>query len=308
MISFGSDPEFALLKNGKLHSAIGVVQGTSDNRISLKGHEFYYDNVMAECAVKPAWSREEAVENVRECLKIYAKMVVPFRLADIASATYPKSQLSHPHARVAGCSPDYNAYDMKLLNQPAEQIRASSFRSCGGHIHIGHSLLQSDDHRPLLAIYMLDLFIGVPSIWLDDNTESVERRKLYGKAGTYRPKDYGLEYRSLSNFWLNNPELVTLMYDLCEFVVGFVENGQADNFWTFDEEVFYNSDQPSDAWTCSGYDVRSLRSGIDRGDKTLLDPHLALAKSLMPATLRMRLETASSRKKKSMYEEWGLDR
>ena len=34
----------------------------------------------------------------------------------------------------------------------------------------------------------MDLFLGVPSILIDPDTE---RRKMYGKAGDYRLKEYG---------------------------------------------------------------------------------------------------------------------
>jgi hypothetical protein len=47
---------------------------------------------------------------------------------------------------------------------------------------------------------MLDLRLAVPSlIWDKDK----KRRLLYGKAGCFRPKPYGMEYRTLSNAWLN---------------------------------------------------------------------------------------------------------
>jgi hypothetical protein len=36
----------------------------------------------------------------------------------------------------------------------------------------------------------------------------VERRELYGKAGAYRPKPYGCEYRVLSNRWLTSSTLI----------------------------------------------------------------------------------------------------
>ena len=34
------------------------------------------------------------------------------------------------------------------------------------------------------------------------------RKQLYGKAGAYRPKPYGFEYRTLSNFWVFDKKLI----------------------------------------------------------------------------------------------------
>ena len=110
MISFGSDPEFMLVRDGQYKSAIGIVQGDPENRVCLQGHQFYFDNVMAECAIKPARSKKKLLENIRECLQLYAKMVQPYRLCVQASQTYPEAELRHPMARIAGCQPDFCAY------------------------------------------------------------------------------------------------------------------------------------------------------------------------------------------------------
>jgi hypothetical protein len=36
---------------------------------------------------------------------------------------------------------------------------------------------------------------------------------MYGKAGAFRPKPYGMEYRVLSNKWLTNTRLQSWVYD-----------------------------------------------------------------------------------------------
>ena len=69
----------------------------------------------------------------------------------------------------------------------------------------------------------MDLFLGVPSVTLDSDTR---RRELYGKAGAYRAKDYGVEYRTLSNFWIWKDSLKDWVYDQTQKAVDFVASGQ----------------------------------------------------------------------------------
>lgn len=71
------------------------------------------------------------------------------------------------------------------------------------HIHIGYD--NPDEETNLAIIKTLDLFLGIPSIILDKDTK---RRELYGKAGCFRHKKYGVEYRTLSSFWLSSPVLI----------------------------------------------------------------------------------------------------
>lgn len=315
--TFGSDPEFMVTKDGKYFNAAGLVQGDAERRINIKGHEFYFDNVMAECAVKPGSTRKEVIDNFRECLAIYADMVRPFKLHIQGSQEYSREQIELwpswmdptkeecPPGLKVGCSPDWCAYAMKMMDPPKAIMQNGSLRSCGGHIHLGAPIAQNQTPDSIRVIYMLDLFLGIPSLWLDTDPTAARRRSLYGQAGRFRPKDYGLEYRSLSNFWLANPELVGLIYDLCEFALEFVESGKAGKMWEFDEEVFFSSENLSDAWTNRYYDTKVLRQVIDDGDGYLGHAFYLTVKDLLPKKLWDAIQKCIG-SNRDLYSAWKL--
>ena len=307
MVTFGSDVEFMLTRDGEYCSAIGVVQGDKDNRIEIQGHQFFWDNVMAECAVKPGKSRQEVIDNFKEFLSIYADMVRPYQLTVQASQIYPDSEMQHDGAREVGCDPDWCVYEMKLKDAPKDAIKDSNFRSCGGHIHLGGDVVNSDGVEPIFVVHMLDLFLGVPSLWLDKDPTSSARRRLYGQAGRYRVQDSygGIEYRSLGNFWLQSPELVGLIYDLTMFAVEFVENDSVSKLWSFNEEVYYASDSLPDAFVCLAYDPSQLKMGIDSGSQELVQHHWCVAQNLLPPSLLQDIERESKPQGK-LYRNWQL--
>ncbi len=63
----------------------------------------------------------------------------------------------------------------------------------------------------------MDAVLGIPAILLDDG---LLRKQLYGKAGAFRPKEYGVEYRSLSNFWVFSPEIIKELLRNFKYFVG----------------------------------------------------------------------------------------
>jgi hypothetical protein len=60
------------------------------------------------------------------------------------------------------------------------------------------------------------MFLGLWSVINDPDTR---RRQLYGKAGAIRFKPYGIEYRTLSNFWLADPKLIEKVWDMTAFAI-----------------------------------------------------------------------------------------
>ena len=114
--------------------------------------------------------------------------------------------------RELGCDPDYSAYTLNLNPTPDRKVK---FRTAAGHIHIGWgSRFEIDsDYISLCAAVTreMDATLGVASLLFDPDTK---RRSLYGKAGAFRPKQYGVEYRVLSNCWTKNSKLVGYIYKL----------------------------------------------------------------------------------------------
>lgn len=308
-ISFGSDPEFMLVKDGKYYSAIDVVNGNIFTRIKSRGHEFYWDNVLAECAIKPSRSREEAVANFRECFQIYADMVRPYTLVPQSSQVYPESELNCREARTSGCGPDMCAYKVKWI-EPISGLLSTNLRSGGGHVHVGHEVLQNQitNPHPFTAALLLDLFLGIPSLFMDHDPTSKARKKLYGQAGRMRPKPYGLEYRCLSNFWLASPKLVELVYDIVDFVVGLLTTSQYEAYWLVDVPFYQKAAESrlKRAFKCVGYDAEAVRKCLSKNDKVRGEAFFAWALAGMPSTLANRIREACQPVVYDFYTEWSL--
>jgi hypothetical protein len=128
-----------------------------------------------------------------------------FALSRLSAASFPKEELSDPRAFIFGCDPDLNAWTGRI--NPRPKAADQNLRSCGGHLHIGYKFKTKAEAKR--AVKLVELFVGVPSVLID---EGEERKKLYGKAGAMRYKPYGVEYRTLSNFWVFDKELRTWVY------------------------------------------------------------------------------------------------
>lgn len=213
----GSDAE-VLLKDraGKHISAIGLIGGSKDDPRPTKHGFVQEDNVLAEFNVNPSRSEQEFILNTRNIITDLSELIKPLDFSvDIkASALFEEDQLLHPMALIAGCTPDYDAWELVENEKP--QLEDTPLRSCGGHIHVSFDKADEDQMHRANLTRVLDLVAGVPAVLMDDDER---RRELYGKAGCHRPKmtvmgdSYdGVEYRTLSNFWLRNDESIGWVY------------------------------------------------------------------------------------------------
>lgn len=207
----GADPEVFVGDALSARSIIGKIGGTKDMPLALPlgdGFAVQEDNVALEFNVPPAGSRDEFIKNICAAtgfLESVMRDKYNLEFLKDSAISFPEEELKDPKAFVFGCDPDYNAWTRKRNEKPKAEDK--TLRSCGGHVHIGYdsSLLDSNS-----VIKACDLFLGVPSVLMD---KGIRRKELYGKAGAFRKKPFGVEYRVLSNFWIFEPKLMGWVHD-----------------------------------------------------------------------------------------------
>jgi Phage phiEco32-like COOH.NH2 ligase-type 2 len=230
-IMLGCDPEAFLVDiNGQLKSSIGLIGGSKDYPRPLfdlgDGFAVQEDNVAIEFNIPPAGARQEFVSSIQATLNYLTGMVKDkygFTLAEISAASFPESELNCEAAFMFGCDPDFNAWTEDI--NPKPQASDRFLRSCGGHVHVGYNRAEMPSTN---VIKLMDKYLGVPSILMDDGQL---RKSLYGKSGAYRDKPYGVEYRTLSNFWIFNSRYIEWVWDNTNRAVEAAVNGE-----TIDDE------------------------------------------------------------------------
>ena len=226
VILIGADPEVFVKQNGQVVSGYGLIPGTKDKPHPVVNGAVQVDGMALEFNIDPAGSSKEFVSNIISVLSTLRDMVPKHELVLEAVAKFDRKYLDkQPKDAVRlGCDPDYNAYTVKRNSLPDQ---TKPFRTAAGHIHIGWTK-DVDVYNPLhikdcvKAVKNLDIMLGVPSVLFDDQTE---RRELYGKAGAFRPKPYGVEYRVLSNKWLQSVKLMEFVYSIAFSTINNMFNG-----------------------------------------------------------------------------------
>lgn len=215
-LKIGADPELWIIDNAtkKPISADGLFPGTKEEPFAVERGAIQVDGMAAEYNIHPALKRDEFVYNnlsVLCSLRDEIKKNNPnldFSFGFTPVASFGKEYIdSQPElARRLGCTPDYNAW-LDGAENPVPDAE-TPFRTASGHIHLGWGTdLDVGDPEHIEACCMmvkqLDCDVGLyfPTI---ENKDGKRRRELYGKAGAFRPKKYGVEYRTPSNVWLKD--------------------------------------------------------------------------------------------------------
>jgi hypothetical protein len=284
-MKLGADPEFFVLnETGSFINAYKVLPHTKNKPLKFNNNsKLFCDNVLIEFNVEPANTCEEFVRNCIFARDFAKQKVGNKRLSLHAYAEFDSDELKSKNAKEYGCSPEFDAYTLCQNGPPTSLFKDSICRVAGGHIHIGGNkteIICNPIYKPLFA-FMLDLFVAIPSVLIDNSAESYRRREYFGKSGTYRDKEYGLEYRVLSPFWLRSESTIGLMYLLCNFVYNEMNENLYKKFYNIMPEML-KSPNPKSAYECFGYDEVSLQRAINTNNYSLARRFFNFACNFMP--------------------------
>lgn len=256
MITIGMDPEFFLRKENYnrrvlLAQELGL-GGTKEVGLPIPGfdptYQYHRDNVLLEITTPVASTADEwskiCINTKRAANKIAADHRA--RIAWSVSAAYVSDEMlrQYPSAMEVGCSPDQDAYNAgNTRGQPDAATVLGNVRTAGGHVHIGttkgfncpnfivallmdwavtpvYRMLYSPSHSPLQ-------WHASDTELLPYQTERTKIRPWYRQPGLYRDKNYGIEYRSLSNEWMTRQATQKAVFDAAKAVGWYCENRSA---------------------------------------------------------------------------------
>jgi hypothetical protein len=212
-ILVGCDPEVFVKQDGAFKSAWNLIKGDKKHPQKVRNGAVQVDGMALEFNIDPAKTEDEFCFYVQDVLNTMCQMVPDYEVVAVPVAHFDAGymKLQPAAALELGCDPDYNAWTGAPNVKPNG---TRPMRTAAGHIHIGwtkDAAIESVDHlnQCTMVVKQLDFYLGLASLCYDNDTE---RREMYGCAGCFRPKSYGVEYRTLSNAWLRNEELMRWVY------------------------------------------------------------------------------------------------
>lgn len=210
-VKMGSDAEVFLYDRARElpFPACGLIGGTKEKprKLTDDGVAVQEDNVMLEFNTPVSQNRDQWVQNIQKAYRLAVKEIPPtFYPVLAATAKFDPKLLESEQACRFGCEPDFNAWTME--QNPRPEAKDPTKRSAAAHVHLSWANPEGIDQR-CRVIQMADALVVLPSLYESGDRE---RRELYGKAGAFRPKEYGAEHRVLDNYWLGD-EFIASIWD-----------------------------------------------------------------------------------------------
>jgi len=240
-ISLGCDPEVFLgnysVKGGSIIPACGLIGGTKKNPLKIEGTETFIqeDGVAVEFNT-PAVTGDpgDFIEQVHDSYADVERFVrnkdANFFLKTAAYHKFNKSDLLSAQATTLGCDPDLLAHERGRTRVPPTIEELGNYRCTGGHVHVGYD--KDTSGVPGYAMIQLIEAGAYYPCFLGSDNQGV-RRQFYGLPGLYREKNYGVEYRTPSSYWMYSgpgEDFVFSLFKIARWVAN--HRTEAQSLWS----------------------------------------------------------------------------
>lgn len=224
----GADPEL-FIRNKKTNSFVSahdLIPGSKvkpyklNNQVSVQ-----VDGTAAEFNISPAKNVSTFIQSVNSAKKGLKRLLrqkgKDYQLMITSSVQYDAVYYSSlpRYVKIIGCDLDYDAYSLQeRIPEEDQQLLPEGLVVGGGHLHFGYIDQDRYVQEPYPNVHLedcarlsrqLDASLWFLSYLWDYDSK---RRQTYGEKGRFRPKPYGCEYRSLSNAWIRNKELMSWIF------------------------------------------------------------------------------------------------
>jgi hypothetical protein len=125
----------------------------------------------------------------------------------LPSAEFDEQYTTTEQGQEGGCEPDKNIW---TGDECKASLEDTNLRVAGGHIHLGYD--NPNKETSINFVKVFEVFGTIPTLKYEKKLPAIFRRELYGSAGSYRIKPYGVEYRTLSSWWIKENYLIELLY------------------------------------------------------------------------------------------------
>lgn len=184
------------------------IKGTKEQPLKTKNGYLQWDNAMLECATPVYDNKKDFVDGVRSVLTD-SKQFIPPEIVPVFTdiMKYEMTTIMCPELQLFGCDPDMNAWT-ELVNMIPEHFSGVPYRTAGFHVHL-------DTKHKENMIKVLDFTVALPLLRHEKDSD-FNRRIMYGGAGAWRDKKYGVEWRVLSPVVVKSKKVLGELWDLVE--------------------------------------------------------------------------------------------
>jgi hypothetical protein len=167
----------------------------------------------------------------------------------------------------------HNAYDFDR-----NKSKNSNFVITNGFVKISDDMFL-DKNNVRVFVYLLDLFLGIPSLFIDNDPSQIIRR-LYYKSGDYTKYQNTIEYKLLSNDWMFDPSKIKFVYRIIDFCFNFLKEEKYEKFYEVADDFVY----------IYGYDFNEVIKIIDKLKLNDAEKYMRFISNFLPENLCKDLE------------------